>query len=150
VSHLQGGNYDHINLTRYQRTLGVIIFALGSSWNDTVAQSMAIATFSFACIFFALESNDQLHSVFSRQTLESHKLIQMCGWSVLLVFLVTSLDFAHRLFATTDLNIGQWIACIVFGSFVLGTTEIEKFFRRRAEASSVTERETVSAAQSAA
>ena len=104
---------------------------------------MAIVTFSFACIFFAFESNDQLRSVFSRETLESHRLIQMSGWSVLLVFLVTSLDFAHRIFSTTDLNVGQWIACIVFGSLVLWTTEIEKFFRRRAEASSSAELETV-------
>jgi len=130
-------------LFRAVSTLGVILFALGSSWNDTVAQSMAIVTFSFACIFFAFESNDQLRSVFSRETLESHRLIQMSGWSVLLVFLVTSLDFAHRIFSTTDLNVGQWIACIVFGSLVLWTTEIEKFFRRRAEASSSAELETV-------
>ncbi len=119
-------------LIRAVSTLGVILFALGSSWNDTVAQSMAIVTFSFACIFFALESNDQLHSVFSRQTLESHRLIQMCGWSVLLVFLITQLDFMHRLFSTADLNVGQWVICIVFGSLVLWTSEIEKFFRRRA------------------
>ena len=125
-------------LIRAVSTLGVIALALGSSWNDTVAQSMAIVTFSFACIFFALESNDQLGSVFSRETLESHRLIKMSGWSVLLVFIVTELDFMHRLFATTDLTVGQWVLCIVFGSLVLWTTEIEKFFRRRAEASSVT------------
>ena len=74
----------------------------------------------------------------------------MCGWSLLLVFIVTSLDFTHRLFATTDLAVGQWVICIVFGSLVLWTTEIEKFFRRRAEASSVTELETVSASQAVA
>jgi Ca2+-transporting ATPase len=132
-------------LIRAVSTLGVILFALGS-WNDTVAQSMAIVTFSFACIFFALESNDQLRSVFSRETLESHRLLQMCGWSVLLVFLVTSLDFMHRIFATTDLNVEQWVACLLFGSFVLWTTEIEKFFRRRAEKSTTSELETVPAA----
>ena len=126
-------------LFRAVSTLGVIVFALGSSWNNTVAQSMAIVTFSFACIFFALESNDQLRSVFSRETLESHRLIKMCGWSLLLVFIVTSLDFMHRIFATTDLNVGQWVLCMVFGSLVLWTSEIEKFFRRRAEASSATQ-----------
>jgi P-type Ca2+ transporter type 2C len=123
-------------LFRAVSTLGVIVFALGSSWDNTVAQSMAIVTFSFACIFFALESNDQLHSVFSHETLESHRLIQMCGWSVLLVFVVTQLGFAQRIFSTTDLNVGQWLLCMVFASLVLWTTEIEKFFRRRAEASS--------------
>jgi Cation transporting ATPase, C-terminus len=63
----------------------------------------------------------------------------MCGWSVLLVFLVTQLDFLHRIFKTTDLTVGQWVLCMVLGSLVLWTTEIEKFFRRRAEASSATQ-----------
>jgi len=129
-------------------TLGVIVFALGSSWNNTVAQTMAIATFCFACIFYAFESNDELNSVFSRQTLESDRLIKMSGWSVVLVFLITWLDFANRIFATTDLNVWQWVICIAFGSLVLWTTEIEKFFRRRAEASPANQpgREAVAAA----
>jgi hypothetical protein len=92
---------------------------------------MAIVTFSVACIFFALECNDHLRSVFSQQTLESHRLIRMIGWSLLLVFLITSLDFMHRILATTDLSVWQWVACIVSGSFVLWTSEIEKVFRRR-------------------
>ncbi len=122
-------------LIRAASTLGVIVFAQSvGSWNATVAQSMAIATFSVACIFFALESNDELRSVFSRQTLESHLLLRMCGWSLLLVFLVTALDLANRLFATTNLTVGQWVLCMVFGSAVLWTSEIEKLFRRRAEA----------------
>jgi P-type Ca2+ transporter type 2C len=124
-------------LIRAASVLAVIVIAVnGMNWGDKVAQTMAFATFSFACIYYAFESNDELRSVFSRQTLESDRLIKMSGWSVLLVFLITWLDFANRLFATTDLNVGQWLLCIVFGSAVLWTTEIEKFFRRRAMASS--------------
>jgi len=123
-------------LIRAASTLIVIVLAINLwSWSDTVAQTMAFATFCFACIFYALESNDELRSVFSRQILESHRLIKMIGWSLLLVFLVTALDFANRLFATTSLNVWQWVICIVFGSVVLWTSEIEKFFRRRAEVS---------------
>ena len=119
-------------LMRAVSTLGVILFAVNSmNWGDTIAQTMAIVTFGFACIFFALESNDQLHSVFSRETLESHRLIQMCGWSVLVLFLITAPDFMHKIFATADLTAVQWIICIVFGSLVLWTAEIEKFFRRQ-------------------
>ena len=126
-------------LMRAVSTLGVILFAVNSmNWGNTVAQTMAIVTFGFACIFFALESNDQLHSVFSRETLESNRLLQMCGWSVLVMFLFTAPDFMHKIFATADLTAVQWIICIVFGSLVLWTAEIEKFFRRRAEASSTT------------
>ena len=136
-------------LMRAVSTLGVILFALGS-WNDTVAQTMGLITFCFACVFFALESNNQLHSVFSRETLESHRLLQMCGWSLLAMFLFTAPDFMHKIFATTNLTDWQWIICIVFGSLVLWVSEIEKFFRRRAEASSATEPATVPAAQAVA
>jgi P-type Ca2+ transporter type 2C len=120
---------------RAASVLGAVVFALKSSGNDrAVAQTMAIVTFSVACIFFALECNDQLRSVFSQETLESHRLIRMIGWSLLLVFLVTALDFMHRLFGTADLTLWQWVACIAFGTFVLWTSEIEKIFRRRAPA----------------
>jgi Ca2+-transporting ATPase len=125
-------------LIRAVSVLGAIVFALNLWGNDTnVAQTMAIVTFSVACIFFALECNDQLRSVFSQETLESHRLIRMIGWSLLLVFLVTSLDFMHRLFGTVDLKLWQWVACVVFGSLVLWTGEIEKFFRRRAAAQAI-------------
>jgi len=133
-------------LVRAASTLVVIVLAT-SVWSlsDTVAQTMAFATFCFACIFYAFESNDELRSVFSWETLESDRLIKMSAWSVLLVLAITWLDFANRLFATTDLNVGQWIICIVFASAVLWSTEIEKFFLRRAEQSTATELETVPA-----
>jgi Ca2+-transporting ATPase len=91
-----------------------------------------MTTFSLASIFFALETNDELRSVFSQVTLESHRLLQMCGWSLLATFLVTAPDFMQRIFGTKDLNIGQWIICIVVGSLILWVTEIVKIFRRQA------------------
>ena len=134
-------------LVRAASTLVVIVLAT-SVWSlgDTVAQTMAFATFCFACIFYAFESNDELRSVFSRETLESDRLIKMSAYSVLLVLLITWLDFANRLFSTTSLTVWQWVICIVFASAVLWTTEIEKFFLRRAEQSTTTEIESVPAA----
>jgi P-type Ca2+ transporter type 2C len=127
-------------LIRAASTLLVIVLAINPwSLNNTVAQTMAFATFCFACIFYAFESNDELRSVFNRQTLESDRLIKMSGYSVLVVLLITWLDFANRLFATTSLTVWQWVICIAFGSAVLWTTEIEKFFLRRAEASSTSQ-----------
>jgi Ca2+-transporting ATPase len=127
-------------LVRAASTLVVIVLAINVwSLNDTVAQTMAFATFCFACIFYAFESNDELNSVFSRQTLESDRLIKMSVYAVLLVLLLTWLDFANRLFGTTSLTVWQWVICIVFASAVLWTTEIEKFFLRRAEGSSTSQ-----------
>ena len=106
---------------------------------------MGMTTFSLASIFFALETNDELRSVFSHITLESHRLLQMCGWSLLATFLVTAPDFMQRIFGTANLNVGQWLICIVAGSLILWVTEIAKILRRQAAASSSAKLETVPA-----
>ncbi len=126
-----------IGLVMAASALGVIQFAVaGVHWGETVARTMGLTTFSFATIFLALEINDQLRSVFSRETLESQRLLRMCGWSLLATFLITALDFMRNIFATTGLSVGQWVICIAVGSLVLWVFEIVKFFRRRAAASS--------------
>ncbi|HEX6555105.1 MAG TPA: HAD-IC family P-type ATPase [Ktedonobacteraceae bacterium] len=129
-----------LGLVMAASTLGVMQYAVaGAHLSDTAARTMGVTTFSLATIFFALETNDELSSVFSRETLESHRLIQMCGWALLATFLVTALDFMHRIFATTDLSVGQWIICIAVASLVLWVSEIVKIFRRRTEKSTTNE-----------
>ena len=132
-------------------TLGVMQYAVaGAHWSVEVAHTMGMTTFSLASIFFALETNDELRSVFNHVTLESTRLLQMCGWSLLATFLVTAPDFMNRIFGTTNLTFVQWFICIVVSSLILWVIEIVKIFRRQAAASSVAEPETVSAAQRAA
>jgi P-type Ca2+ transporter type 2C len=128
--------------------LGVIQYAVaGAQLGDTVARTMGVVTFSFATIFFALETNDELRSVFSRETLASRRLLQMCGWSLLATFLITAPDFMHKIFTTTDLTIGQWVICIAAASLVLWVAEIVKVFRRRAAKSTTPETVTEFTAQ---
>ena len=121
-------------LIRAASVLVAIVYALNTSSDTAVAHTMALVTFSMACIFFALECNDQLRSVFSQETLESHRLIRMIGWSLLLLFVVVYMDFLHRLLGTADLTLWHWVVAIALGSLVLWTSEIEKIFRRRAAA----------------
>ncbi len=132
--------------------VGVVIALNVWGGNTAVAQTMALVTFSMACIFFALECNDQVRSVFSQETLESHRLIRMIGWSLLLLFVVVYMDFLHRLLGTADLTLWHWVVAIALGSAVLWTSEIEKFFRRRAaaRATAATPATTTSAAPVAA
>jgi Ca2+-transporting ATPase len=113
--------------------LGVMAYAVDVVHvSDEVARSMGIVTFSFASIFFALETNDEQRSVFNQVTLESHRLLQMCGWSLLATFVMIVPDFMHRLFGTADLTLAQWVISIVVGSLILWVIEIEKIVRRRA------------------
>jgi Ca2+-transporting ATPase len=125
-------------LIRAASVLVAVVFALNTTSNTAVAQTMAMVTFSMACIFFALECNDRVRSVFSQETLESHRLIRMIGWSLLLLFVVVYMDFLHRLLGTADLTLWHWVVAIALGSVVLWTSEIEKFFRRRAAARTTT------------
>jgi len=117
----------------------------GAHLSETVARTMGMLTFSIASIFFALETNDQLRSVFSRETLESSKLLQMSGLALLAMFLITKFDFLNKIFDTSDLSLGQWVICIAVSTLVIVAGEIVKFFRRRAEGPSEAELETVSA-----
>jgi len=121
----------------------------GLHQSEMVARTMGMITFSIASIFFALETNDQLRSVFSRETLESSKLIQMSGLALLAIFLITKLDFLNKIFATSDLSVGQWVICIAVGSLVLWIYEIVKFFQRRAVASSAGPKTVTAPAQGA-
>ena len=128
-------------------TLGVMQYAVAvPHLSFGAAQTMGIITFSLASIFFALETNNDLLSVFSHVTLESHRLLQMCGWSLLAIFLVTVPNFMQKIFGTADLAIQQWIISIAVSSLILWLTEIVKIFRRRSAESSDAEVETVSAA----
>jgi Ca2+-transporting ATPase len=128
-------------------TLGVMQYAVaGGHWSEEVAHTMGLVTFSIASIFFALETNDDLRSLFNESTLESHLLIQMAGWALLATFLITALDFMNRIFQTTSLTFIQWLICIVVSSLILWVIEIAKIFRRRAVAASAEEQADVTAA----
>ena len=107
--------------------------------DDVLARSIGLTAFSLASIFFALECNDELGSVFSRKTIENTKLIQMSGLSLLATFIVVQFDFMQRIFGTTALDVNQWLICLVLGSIVLWVVEIMKIFRRRAAAQAVSE-----------
>jgi Ca2+-transporting ATPase len=102
--------------------------------DDVLARSIGLTAFSLASIFFALECNDELGSVFSRKTIENAKLMQMSGLSLLATFIVVQFNFMQRIFDTTALDLNQWLVCLALGSIVLWVVEIMKIFRRRAAA----------------
>jgi Ca2+-transporting ATPase len=112
-------------------TLGVMLYPSGPQ-AEVVARTMGLTTFSLAHVFFAMECNDELRSIFSRDTFGNRRLLKMSGWSLLVTFLATEFGFMHKIFATTSLNFTQWIICIAAASLVLWVVEVMKVFRRRA------------------
>jgi Ca2+-transporting ATPase len=116
-------------------SLAAAEYALRAGAGDALARTMALTTFSFATIFVGLAYNDELESVFSRDTLENNQLVKMTGWALLAAFLITEVDFMQRLFGTTGMSLRDWLICVAAGSLVLWFVEIVKFFQRRAAAS---------------
>jgi Ca2+-transporting ATPase len=117
-------------------TLGVMQWAVGYFGSDAqvLARSMGLTVFSLASIFFALETNDELGSVFSRATIENGRLIRMSGLSLLATFIVVQFNFMQRIFDTTALDVNQWLICLALASILLWVMEIAKIFRRRSAA----------------
>jgi Ca2+-transporting ATPase len=122
--------YTFFGLLMAASTLGIEALTAGSG--AVVARTMGLTTFSFARIFFALETNDNRQSIFHRYLLENSLLLKMSGLALLTTFLITELGFMNRLFATTPLDVGQWLLCVAFGSLVLWIIEGLKWFARRA------------------
>jgi P-type Ca2+ transporter type 2C len=118
-----------VGLVMAVTTLGLIQYAV-APWGEAVARTMGLTVFSLASILFALETNDDLRSVFSRETLVNTKLLKMSGWSLLATFVVTQLGFLQRIFATTALTLEQWLLCIAISSAVLWLMELVKAVRR--------------------
>lgn len=126
--------YSFIGLVMAVSTLFILAATAGAG--DVVVRTMGLTTFSFARIFFALEMNDKLRSLFNRDLLENHLLLKMSGLALLTTFLITELGFMNRLFSTAPLDLGQWMLCIAVGSLVLWVIEGMKFFQRRASSPS--------------
>src|SRR5262249_37224814 len=112
-------------------TLGVMQYA-DLTWDATVARTMGLTVIGLATILLSLEVNDELRSVFSRETFDNAKLLQMSGFSLLAIFLVTRLDLLQQIFSTTALTLTQWLICIAASTLVAWLIEIMKLFRRRA------------------
>jgi len=117
-------------------TLVTTQYAILIGWGNVVAQTIALTTFSFACIFLGLACNDELTSVFNGDLLHNDTLVKWTGWSLVATFLIVELNMLNRLFETANLDVGQWVLCAVAGSLVLWVMEIVKIFKRRSASAS--------------
>ena len=124
--------YGLIGLLMAASVLGIL--AAFAPSGGVVARTMGLTAFSFARIFFALETNDDQQSVFRRELLENHTLLKWSGLALVTTFLITALGFMNQIFSTTPLSLTQWVICIAAGSLVLWVLEALKFYRRRREA----------------
>jgi Ca2+-transporting ATPase len=108
------------------------VVAWGENAHSTeLARTMGLTTFSLFNLFLSLTVKDELRSVFSLDTFDDRRFVLLSGMSVAAIVLATELGPFQRLLKTVELDLGQWLVCIVVASSVIWVTEIRKAVARR-------------------
>jgi Ca2+-transporting ATPase len=114
-------------------TLGVIVWAV-NSFDDTVAHTMGLVTFSIFHLFFSLETSDDDRTLFSSELLENKILLRTTAVSILTIFLATAFGPLQRILDTVELSWEQWGVCIVVAASIIVVEEVRKLIKGRRRA----------------
>jgi Ca2+-transporting ATPase len=90
---------------------------------------MGLTTFSLVNIWFALETSDPRHSIVSIDLAGNPALLKGVGLAVLVTIGAAELGILNRLLGTTNLDIEQWVICVVVSLAVLAVAELTKLLR---------------------
>ncbi|GAA3611209.1 cation-transporting P-type ATPase [Nonomuraea rosea] len=119
-------------------TLGVSWWA-ESAYDDQLARTMALTTFSLFSVFFAITVRDPSRSMFDFAGPPDRPFLIWSGLSVVAIILAGGFEFFHKLLGTVDMNLGQWLVCLAVGALIIPISEIQKaLLRRRERAASAT------------
>jgi Ca2+-transporting ATPase len=106
----------------------IIIQWASSAFDETVARTMGIITFSIANVAFSLSTKDERASAFSPETWADRAFVRATLASIVVIVLMAEFDFLNRLLDTTNLSIEQWVVCLLVGLVILPIGEIRKRF----------------------
>ncbi|HEX4520807.1 MAG TPA: HAD-IC family P-type ATPase [Gaiellaceae bacterium] len=104
-------------------TLGLIAWADHHYNSSELARTMGLTSFSFANIFFGFCTRDEDHSVFSLGVLEDRMYLLCSAGSLAAIFVGTQVDVFHRILGTVDLDLHQWLICIVVALAIVPVSE---------------------------
>ena len=111
-------------------TLAVIVWA-SNNYDERVAHTMGLVTFSIFHLFFAIETSDEERTIFSSELIENPTMLKTSALSVLTIFLATTFGPLERVLDTTELGVDLWAICIVVGAVIIVVAEVRKLLRRR-------------------
>jgi Ca2+-transporting ATPase len=106
----------------------IIIQWASSAFDETVARTMGIITFSIANVAFSLATKDERRSAFSVEVLADRAFIRATLASILVIILMSEFGFLNRLLDTVSLDLEQWAICVLVGLVILPVAEIRKRF----------------------
>jgi Ca2+-transporting ATPase len=114
-------------------TLAVLWWA-DREWDVGTGRTMALTSFSLMNLMFSLTVRNEVRSVFSRDTFDDRRFLITTGMSIAAIVLASELTLFRNMLNTTDLDLGQWLICIVAGATVLIPAELRKAVLRRRQA----------------
>ncbi len=106
-------------------TLAVIAWA-SNTYDDTVARTMGLVTFSVSNLFFSFATKDERHSVFSLDIVGDRPFLYATAASIVTIVLMTEFGLFRRILDTTNLDLDQWVVCILVGLLIIPVSEIRK------------------------
>jgi Ca2+-transporting ATPase len=127
-----------------------VIWWGGNQYDETIARSMGLVTFSLANIWFALETADEDNSILNGDFLQNGTLMKAVIASFVITILSTELGILQRILGTVSLDLDQWLICIVVSLAVLVVAEGRKLLKIKVTDEIVTVEPGVAAAPSPA
>jgi Ca2+-transporting ATPase len=109
-------------------TLVVIQYA-HNTYDDAVAHTMGLVTFSVINIFFSWETVNEERTIFSSELLENPMLLKVSALSVIATVLGTELGILQRILDTVSLSLEQWGICVLAAAVIIVVCEVKKLLR---------------------
>ena len=110
--------------------LAVIAWA-GNAYDETVARTMGLITFSVSNLVFSFATKDERRSMFSLDVLGDRPFLYATAASIVTIVLMTEFGFFRRLLDTTNLNLDQWAICILVGLLIIPVSEVRKLIIKK-------------------
>jgi Ca2+-transporting ATPase len=111
-------------------TLAVMAWAT-NAYDETVARTMGMIAFSVSNVAFSFATKDERRSVFSLDVMGDRPFLYASALSVATIILMTEFGLFRRILDTTNLNLDQWLVCILVGLLIIPVSEVRKLILRK-------------------
>lgn len=89
----------------------LVLETLYESASATIANTMALITFSLFSMSIGFCARSEIQSVLNRDILSDRTQVEIYGLALLLIFLATELNLLQRILGTTGLSGQDWFIC---------------------------------------
>jgi Ca2+-transporting ATPase len=92
---------------------------------------MGMIAFSISNLAFSFATKDERRSVFSLDIMGDRPFLYASAASIATIILMTEFGLFRRILDSTNLNLEQWVICIVVGLLIIPVSEIRKLVIRK-------------------